>query len=242
MEFYQDLSRYYEDIFPLREDKINLVREYISSNGKVLDIGCSTGELAIDLSQLGFKLDGMDLNERMVEKARNKAQSLKEPPEFKIGDMRNLKELYQPGFDGIICFGNTIVHLTDLEEIEDFFGQIYDLLDEGGYFIFQIVNYDRILDKNIDYLPTINNEEKNLKFYRYYDFDKDKHLIYFKTRLIKDDQEIKHQIPLYPLRKKEISDIADKIGFDQIKYYGSFKLTEYDSENSMPLIGVLQKT
>ena len=52
-------------------------------------------------------------------------------------------------FDLIFCIGNSMVHLNDNEEILRFLRNCKKSLKVGGYLLLQIVNYDRILVKNI---------------------------------------------------------------------------------------------
>ncbi|AZR72734.1 hypothetical protein BBF96_04605 [Anoxybacter fermentans] len=242
MKFYEDLSSYYADIFPLTEDKINLIEKYLPKYSKILDIGCGTGELVIALARRGYEAYGTDLSKEMIEKAKENSKKENIPPNFQIGDMRKLKALYHQPFDGMICFGNTIVHLNTVQEIKEFLQQVYELLNPGGIFIFQIVNYDRILDKGIKELPLIKNDRKGLKLFRYYDYDKKNNLIHFRTRLVlKDKKEFNHGICLYPLRKSEINKIMNSIGFTNIEYFGNFRETDFDPKNSVALVGVARK-
>ena len=84
-------------------------------------------------------------------------------------------------FDAILCLGNTLVHLPSPREIGKFMKDAFALLHAGGALIFQIVNYDRALDKRITELPLIDNDV--LQFERFYDFDSDAPRIRFRTRL-----------------------------------------------------------
>lgn len=242
MEFYSDLSVHFEDIFPLREPKLDLIRKHAQQDSRILDIGCSTGELVTTLAKDGYTCYGTDLNPEMIERARLLADSEGVRVDFQVGDMRKLKKLYQEPFDVISCFGNTIVHLNAAEEIQDFFQQVYNLLKSGGSFIFQIINYDRVLVNDIKELPTIRNEEQGLTFFRDYQYDPEAHLIHFKTRLVLDDNEEKgHSITLYPLRSKEIEEMVYSVGFSEIEFFGSMRQEAFDPVSSMPLVAVVHK-
>ncbi len=239
MKFYQDLSKYYEDIFPLTVHKLALIKKYIPLGASMLDVGCSTGEMAINLAKDGYQLSGVDLSEEMIAEARQRAKHEEVEIDFRVGDMRELGQVFAGNFAGISCFGNTIVHLTRLLEIRNFFNQIYNLLNSGGCFIFQIVNYDRIISQKITSLPVIDNHEKGVTFYRDYQYDQNTNLIYFNTRLVvKDGEESRHSIALYPLHSVEIKMLLTTVGFTKLALMGSFQGAEYDPNNSRPLIGV----
>lgn len=242
MDFYSDLSQHFEDIFPLREPKLKAVQKYVEPGGQVLDIGCSTGELVIALAKEGYLASGTDLNQEMIQKARKLAETAGVQADFQVGDMRQLREMYQAPFDGISCFGNTIVHLQSVAEIRDLFRQVFELLRAGGTFVFQIINYDRVLHQDVQGLPTIRNEEKGLNFYRDYEYDREAHLVHFKTRLVSDGGETKeHSIPLYPLQSQEIEKLLLEVGFGEIEFFGNMKMEAFDPASSRPLVVVAHK-
>ena len=243
MDFYQDLSKYYEDVFPVSTDKLNLVKSYLPIEHSMLEVGCSTGELTIALARAGHHVTGIDLNNEMINKAQKQADTSGFSIPFIHGDMRDLKKLVDRTYDGIICFGNTIVHLTEKQEIDQFFQDVFDLLHEKGVFLFQIVNYDRILSRHIKELPVIKNKEKGLTFYRHYVYDYASKLIHFNTMLLmQEGLELKHSIKLYPLRLHEINDLLKKIGFPRIEIFSDFKFSQFSLYDSKALIGVVQKS
>jgi SAM-dependent methyltransferase len=52
----------------------------------VADLGCGTGSLAVLLAQHGYRVQGLDLSERMIALAAAKAAALAAPAEFQQGD------------------------------------------------------------------------------------------------------------------------------------------------------------
>lgn len=242
MAFYGDLSKHYEDIFPLSEDRLKLVHKYLPIGAQILDIGCSTGELAIAVAKEGYKTFGVDLSPEMIEKARQNASAESVNVHFQTGDMRTIGQIYQQQFDGILCLGNTIVHLTSVNDLRQFFQQIYDLLLPGGVFLFQIVNYDRILHYRVKELPVIKNAKEGLEFYRYYDFNPENKLIQFKTKLVVNGgEEVNHAVQLYPLTGDEIRLILGTCGFMKPHFYGNFAEEPFDPDQSAALVVAVGK-
>ncbi len=77
----------------------------IDSHSYVLDVGSGVGITACILAEeYGCKVMGVDLSEKMVERARERAQrkNVEDKVEFKIGDAQNLP-FENSLFDAVIC-------------------------------------------------------------------------------------------------------------------------------------------
>jgi len=238
MNFYQSIADHYEEIFPLNKAQIEFIKRVFNNTNmlSVLDIGCGTGSLSFELSGLFRKVTAIDLDEAMLNVANNKSQISKDKPSFLQLDMLNIqKEFGANAFDAVICFGNTLVHLEGPDQILDFFHQSKSVLKKDGKLLFQIINYDRIIDQQINSLPTIEND--SIKFIRNYHYHHDRNIVDFETILtIKHTGEkIENTIQLYPLRKLEINELLSKAGFSKNLFFGNFK-REALNENSIPLL------
>ncbi|MDA3928790.1 MAG: class I SAM-dependent methyltransferase [Prolixibacteraceae bacterium] len=233
MAFYSSIYRVYDQIFPLNQKQIEFVLDEVKVGSKLLDIGCATGNLAIELAQKGMQIKAFDLDNEMISLAMEKLNS--SLVQFRVGNMLNIKTDYsQTEFDGVLCFGNTIVHLTDEKLIGDFFEFVLTVLKDGGKFLFQILNYEYIVEEQISELPLIQNEQ--IKFIRKYDF-LNNGLLSFNTELtIKENNEIvKNQIELLPLSKDRVVELLTQKGFSQIEVFGSFAKNQL-TNTSMPLV------
>lgn len=72
----------------------------------LLDAGCGTGRIAIELARRGCQVVGVDLDEEMLKQARQKAPHL-------VWQQADLATMTQPGqFDGIVMAGNVMIYLT----------------------------------------------------------------------------------------------------------------------------------
>lgn len=233
MQFYSSINNVYDYIFPLNVQQVNFVVEEIKEQAELLDIGCATGSLSIELAKLGFTMNASDLNSEMIEQAKQKSYAPK--VNFSVGNMLNVNSDYEAmQFDGVLCFGNTLVHLTNKASIEKFIGAVYAVLKKGGKFMLQVLNYDYILSQQIDQLPVIENEK--IKFIRKYEF-LDNGLLSFNTQLTikENEQQIDNRIELNPITKTEIIEVLTNIGFSSINVFGSFAKNEF-TKSSLPLV------
>ncbi len=204
-------------------------------HSSILDVGCGTGELSMELANSFNHVIGIDLDEAMLAKARADA-SKRDNIEFLHMNMLDIHSRFSPRvFDAILCFGNTLVHLENIDTISDFFKQSRSLLRKEGKLMLQIINYDRILDLGIKFLPTI--ETRDIMFVRNYKYLKDSHLIEFETILTvkSTNQMIKNHIHLYPLRKCELESLLDQTGFRTLDFYGNFDRDPLKTE-SIPML------
>lgn len=68
----------------------------------VLDVGTGTGQVAVPVAELGYRVTGIDLAEGMLDLARAKAAGMSNPPVFRLGDA--VAPPFPPAsFDAITC-------------------------------------------------------------------------------------------------------------------------------------------
>ena len=72
----------------------------------VLDAGCGTGRIAIELARRGMEIVGVDLDARMLSQARQQAPQL----DWRLGDLATID--LRRSFDLILLAGNVMLFLT----------------------------------------------------------------------------------------------------------------------------------
>ncbi len=226
-EFYNSIVEYYEEIFVPGKAQIDFLEE--SMNGDMaLDIACGTGKVASLLNARGKNVMGIDLEPSMVEIARKRNNI--DAREMNMLDIDKLDK----NFNLVYCIGNSLPHLKDLKEIENFIDSVIRVLNNGKLVI-QWINFFPFLISNDDYLgslPTIETE--NLKFIRkYYRFN-DK--IRFNTDLIIGDKTLTNDELLYPLMLDDMLNILQSKGFSNIEIYGGFNKSNFDINTSLPIV------
>jgi glycine/sarcosine N-methyltransferase len=94
MESFANIAPYYNRIFPYNSAKGNFVESLMPKNLKnpayILDIGCATGTMAIDLSKRGHFVTGIDLEREMISIARHDGGI--SGPDFELMDMLQIDE------------------------------------------------------------------------------------------------------------------------------------------------------
>jgi len=99
-----------------------------------LDLACGTGVLCEVLHSHGIEASGMDFSEGMITIARQRNPQI----HYDVADMT----LYRPDrkFDLVTCTGDSLNHIMALSDVERIFQNVYGYLNEGGYFIFDLLN------------------------------------------------------------------------------------------------------
>ncbi len=235
-EFYSSISEYYHEIFPYNPAQLQYVKHQVGNlEGKeILDIGCATGELAYQLAKEGAVVTGIDLNEELL----NQAIQRKKHPNltFRKGDMLELEDMFSSQkFDVVICFGNTLVHLSSVAMVKQMFQEVRAVSIPNAAFLLQILNYDYIIADLISELPVIDSE--NIRFIRKYGIEEDKSHIRFITSLhIKKNQKvIKNETYLLALKSDTLVSLLEGEGFTHIKLYSNFKEEKFGGKH-IPLV------
>jgi len=219
MNFYQELSRYYDEIFAVDDAEMRFIATLLEARDDILDIGCGTGNKTVLLSE-SARVIGVDADAGMIGKA--KSDNARPGIEYGVLDMADLEKRFEPAsFDAAVCLGNTLVHLTAPEAIQALCGAVRRLLKPGGLFICQILNYDRILDNAVSELPIIDTP--NTRFSRFYTRQDD--ILLFRTELFikATGEKLANETPLYALRPGALDATLDKAGFSRRERYGSYE-------------------
>tara|TARA_S200000501_G_scaffold25034_1_gene21621 strand:- start:1273 stop:2049 length:777 start_codon:yes stop_codon:yes gene_type:complete len=130
----------------------------------LLDAGCGTGIHAIELSKFGYKLEGSDISNEMIEIAREKVKKTNFPVKFHNESFQTLNNI-KGSFDVILCMFSSINYLTNLEDLDIFFRNVFSLLKKDGIFIFDFWNGEAV-EKEFSKVRTKSAGNKSMKIER----------------------------------------------------------------------------
>ncbi|KAK5856992.1 hypothetical protein PBY51_010265 [Eleginops maclovinus] len=144
---------------------------------KVLDVACGTGVDSIMLVEEGFSMTSVDASDKMLKYAlksrweRRKEQAFDQWVIEEANWLTLAEDLPKPGpgFDAVICLGNSFAHLPDFKGDQSdqklALSNIASMVRPGGILIIDHRNYDYILEtgrapqgKNIYYKSDLTQD------------------------------------------------------------------------------------
>ena len=147
---------------------IDIVKNYLNNNDKILDLGSSTGTFLINLAKLNLNLNlvGIDNSTAMIERAKNKAKAFGVNIKFIEEDFVN----YDFGKNKLISANYTIQFIRPIKR-EKLISKIYNSLENNGIFLMseKLISEDKKLNK---ILIDVYYDYKKKKGYSEYEISK----------------------------------------------------------------------
>ena len=121
----------------------------VDTPAAIVDLGCGTGSISIELAKRGNSVTGLDTSEEMLALAYRKAEEAK----VKLLLLSQNMTCFDSGThtDAALCCFDGINYLADTGEVYSCFCSAYENLRGGGLFIFDIstpYKYENILANN----------------------------------------------------------------------------------------------
>lgn len=91
----------------------------------ILDVGCGNGKFLKHLQHSGFKAQGIERSEHMVERSLHLGVE---------ASTKELSQLPQNSFDCVVAIADVLNYISP-DEIGTFFKQVNGVLKQGGYFL-----------------------------------------------------------------------------------------------------------
>lgn len=194
---------------------------------KVLEMACGTGNLTEFFCKTNYDVTCFDLSEEMLTVASSKLSRYNNATILKQ-DMTNLN-LHQNKFDTIISACDSINYITSLKDLEKVFKNVFDHLEEGGLFVFDINSYFKL--KNIIGENIFVEDTEDIFYVWDNEFIEEEQICnFYLTFFVKENGLYKrfdefHRERAY--KNEEITSLLKKVGFNEINAFDEF--TFYDA-------------
>ncbi len=216
------------------DDLLSLLK--LAPGSAVLDLGCGIGRHAKELARRGFKVTGVDITRKYLDKARKEASREGLAIEYIQADMREFK--MKNKFDALINLCTSgLSYFENIEEDRQVIRNACESLKPGGIFvththgkeilarIFQARDWR---EKDGAYLLLQRTIKQNWSW-----MEND-------YILIKDGQIYRHLISHRMYSASELGAMIKDCGFSEVEAYGDFKGAAYDNKAST-LVTVARK-
>ncbi len=134
---------------PKDREMLERFAQEVGDRRPVWDLGCGPGQTTKYLNNLGIKISGLDLSEKILEQAR----SLHPEIPFHKGNILNLEFEYD-SIAGVVAF-YAIIHFTE-KQVEKACREVFRVLQPGGIFLLtfhigkETIHVEEFLGKKTD--------------------------------------------------------------------------------------------
>lgn len=219
---YAAWTDYMEEIFKKYKRKPELV----------LDLGCGTGSLCLEMSKRGYDMIGIDISEDMLSCAREKSAAAGQNNILFINQDMAGFELYGT-VDAILCLMDSINYVTDKREANKIFKLVHNYLNPGGLFIFDInteYKLENILGNNVFY--DVSDDITYIWQNRY---EKKRKICEFDlTFFVREGEIYRRYEELHEERAYSVKDMEDfiyKNGMELLGIYNDLSFKPYNSKS-----------
>ena len=195
----------------------------------VLDLGCGTGSMTLELARRGYDMTGVDYSCEMLDIARNRAidAALEDKMLWLCQDMTEF-ELYGTVDITVSCL-DSLNHLTGAKDLERCLRLVHNYLVPDGLFIFDINGKYKFENVYADNSYVIEGEDSFCVWQNYY--DPRSKLCDFYITLFKENRdgtytrydEVQTE-RMYTVRS--VGSLLKKCGFELIGVYSDFDFTK----------------
>ncbi len=151
---YDRIARWYDLLSEGDDGKIYFrlhAQKLLNMHGKeanILDCSCGTGDHAIWMAGMGYRVDASDISKNMLGFAKEKAVAEKLKIRFFRSSWEELQQKAKKKYSLVVSPGNSFSHLQGAKMLKDSISSIWSVIQEGGHFMFDIRNWEKTIAEN----------------------------------------------------------------------------------------------
>lgn len=203
----------------------------LPTSSTIIDLACGKGRHSVFLNKLGYEVLGLDLSKQSIE--HNK-QFENETLHFKVHDIRN--PIDSKPVDAVFNLFTSFGYFDNEKDDKSVFQSVYDALKPGGFFVLDYLSEEFVREmlvpemvvhrEGIDFNITKKIEGRHIiKDIRFETEGKSFHFF--------------EKVKLHTL--ETINAYATECGFERIKIWGDYQLSEFNAEKSPRCINLFKK-
>jgi SAM-dependent methyltransferase len=150
--FNAEYLREYEPLFTLERDRQEVARVIdvlgLPAAARVLDVPCGQGRHAHLLAEAGFRVDGLDLSQTLLARAR--ARGTGPTLHYRCGDMRRLPPQWTGRFDAVVNLFTSFGFFVEPADDERVIAEFARVLTTGGVLVWHGGSRDGIMSRFLE--------------------------------------------------------------------------------------------
>lgn len=210
----------------------NLMRHLqLPKSSAILDLACGKGRHALQLSELGYNVKGVDLSENSIKEASKKSNK---NLTFEVGDMRC--PIAQNHFDGVLNLFTSFGYFNSMTENIKVLHCIEEMLKPNGIFVIDFMNSNQVTQKMI---PFEKIEKENITFEIFKKLENNQII---KTIQFEDQgRNYKYEEKVQALTLNDFNEMFSNTNMEIAQVFGDYHLNAFDEKDSDRLILIGKK-
>lgn len=143
-----------------KEQENFFLRNHVTPNLSrvAFDLGCGHGLQSVSLANLGFSVRAVDFNPKLLDELRK----MKGSSSIECIEAHLLEYLYAAKLkpELIVCMGDTLTHLSGLDQVEEFIKVSSQKLERGGKLIISYRELSAELTNEKRFIPVRSDEHR----------------------------------------------------------------------------------
>lgn len=230
---YSKLSKIYDELMVNVDYKMwaSYLEKLILEQGEkplnILELGCGSANLTLELLNKGYEVVGIDYSEEMLEIAEEKTEEFGDRVIYIQQDLREIEfEVYE--IDTVISANDTFNYITKIEEVEHVLAYLYPRIKKGGQLVFDISSQYKL--ENVLGNNTYGESFDDMVYLWENFYDEEEKLINMEINFFEKTGKSYERFSETHIQKayaaEEIISVLEKIGYENIKIYADFSKEE----------------
>ncbi|MDO8055227.1 MAG: class I SAM-dependent methyltransferase [Candidatus Hermodarchaeota archaeon] len=250
MVLFDDLALVYDEAIDWK-NRLNRELPFLESllekrtPARILDLACGSGRHATALAKLGHEVTGLDASREMIDAAIRLTAKEEVTVQYLVGDMQEALNLLEAPFDLIVCLGNSLALLPDIDALKRTVGGIHALLAPTGTFVAQVLNFQEIRYSRFRFFPMKSGtltEDHDVVFARFFEpFTNSTKVTLVFAGFIRLDKAWKTRVNMHEVLQLDkpilVSTLRDA-GFQEPEIFGGYDGSLFSPLESRNLIAV----
>ncbi|KIC64316.1 class I SAM-dependent DNA methyltransferase [Chryseobacterium taiwanense] len=203
----------------------------LPTSSTIIDLACGKGRHSVFLNKLGYEVIGLDLSKQSIE--HNK-QFENETLHFKVHDMRDAID--SKPVDAVFNLFTSFGYFDNEKDDKSVFQSVYNSLKPDGFFVLDYLSEEFVRETLV---PEMEVHREGIDFNITKKIE-GRHII--KDIRFEADGKPFHFFEKVKLHTLEtINSYATECGFERVKIWGDYQLSEFNAEKSPRCINLFKK-